>query len=265
MSCYDQNEFEKVILESTAMPQEMYVHLLQCAACRELFLFLSGWNDLFAGQQRPSGTVPLQGMVLGPINEPYAGVRNPYRLAAQGEQPSDLYRVQSFSSLEHGIVGRLMQEKSTLQTSLYLLADRIQNVQALRVELEGSDLAGVTDLQGCIDFGVQPPVTCSGIRILSPQAVFELTEMATTVPMVTETHTYILKNELFDQLLIEVNDADKHVVYRLHFQRHQGKSLQNVLEIVAVTDRRTIREELRQGVTVIETEKPERLLRVQIY
>jgi hypothetical protein len=265
MPCYDQRDFEKVIIEPAAIPPEMYTHLLLCAQCRELFLYLSGWNDLFVAEQTLAQTSADQEVILQPFLLPEPQGQKFYRLAAQGEQPTDLYWVQSFSSPERGIVGRLMQEKSSLQTSLYVLADRIQDVQAVRVELEGVDLTGLTDLHGCIDFGVQPLLTCSGMRIRSPQAAFELTEMDAPVPMASEKHSFILKNECLDELFIEMNHANERTIYNLHFQRHPSKPEQNLLEIVVVTDRRAIREEFRKGVTVIETEKPEKLLRVQIY
>jgi len=266
MNCYTEKDFDDVIVRSEPLTDIMYHHLLECDACRELFLFLSGWHECYlSGRTSGRALSDEHERILQPLDAGGAQSCKAYRLAAQGEQPTALYLVRSFSSPEHGLVGRLMQNHSNHQLFLYLIADQPQEVQAVRVELEGTGLEGITDLQGRIDFGIQPTLNCTAMRIHAPQAVFELAEHLAPLPAISHQHTFVIKNEHHDELVIELAQGESHCTYHLHFKHSQDSLAKNLLEVVAITDRRTIRGELHQGISIIETEKPERLLRVQIY
>lgn len=241
-------------------------HLVVCDRCRELFLLLADWHKVYQAQ-RPTSPAKscCQELVLLPIHPAASTDYPPYRLAAQGEQPTEQYVVSSYSNAEQSIVGRLLQDRHSKKTVLYLIADNPQDVQAVHVELKGPDVQGLTDLQGRIDFGVQSVLNCTAMHVHSPQAVFELSQPDEAWTQTMLNQTFLIKNSRHDEMEIEINHAGSLCTYRLHFRRIMGQLPQNLLQVAAVTNMRTIVQESRQGISVIETEKPEKLLRIRIY
>jgi hypothetical protein len=265
MPCYTERELEQLLSgERSERNEEMWGHLYRCDQCRHLFFFLQQWEYQFSLLRKDSNNVAAR-MVLKPVQQAEEDVHRAYRLAAQGKQPAGPIVVHSFSSAEKGVVGRVLYDKQDRHRRLYLISEDMEQVKGAKVRLEGCELEGITDLEGKIDFGLQSEPVCTSVHIQSPQATFDLPPHGIEDFLTSQSHSFQIRNDRHDEIEIVIDREQEQMRYRLSLKRLQGQPPQSALQMVVLTNKRTIQTDTRQGVSVIETTEPERLLKVHIY
>jgi hypothetical protein len=271
MNCLKEVEIERLVLGATRVRKDERAHLLGCDSCRERFLALTAvYAPLLHGEKSmPKGTTTAPSffeervIVLLPLQRE-AGGSPVFRLAAKGGQPAESVAVLSFSDVEHGFVGRLLRDIDS-RLNFYLLADDMQRTQGIQVILPDIDLRGVTDLQGCVDFGVQENFACSQVQVVSPLAAFTLQPLDPSAQKNREHHSFFLKNLEENEIEINITREVAEGQYRLSFKRIDGQPTLRELQVVAVTNLRTLETATERGIAVVQTDAPERLLKIHIY
>ena len=190
----------------------------------------------------------------------------PFRLAAQGGGPSERFSVASFSNEKENIVGRVMQDRHNSEVSFYLMADDKEKVKGRKVKIIDSDLEGITDSQGFVNFGPITEFKCSSVQIQSPASVFVLSPHHVKMPSKSQSHSFLLKNKQHDEIHIDIDKSVETTSYRISIKTIRKRTDKKELQVVAFTDNdRTLAGQARDGVTVMETKGRERILRIHIF
>lgn len=248
-----------------------YHHLILCDRCRQLYLGLTeihatlerSWSDLRNETAvSPESALDDREVLLMPVTPSL--VPDTYRLAAMGEQPADPYLLFSFHNSERDILARILQDRENGRVRLYLVAKNLEAIQGLRVVLEDSGLEGITDLAGCIDFGIHPQLELTSVRIFSPAAIFSVAGIEEKFPD-KDKHQFIVKNADEEEVMIELERGQpaNRLLIRSHKRTAHGETV--TLQVVAITNVRTIIGMPEQGVTVLETDGEEKVLKLLIY
>ena len=276
MTCLSDANLERFVLGSLTPGQEEREHIFDCDRCRERVGLLAALNQEFAvreetvshGIERLFGeaTPELPVISLHPMQ---SGRHTPdrfYRLAAQGERPVEKFDVFSFSNPEKGIVGRVLCDKESREVSLFLIAEDMQKVKGQKVTLVDTDLEAITDDEGRAQFGKQPDFKCSNIQIQSPLATFDLSPHQIETRPASRRHSGLLKNAEHDEITLEIDKSSEPNSYRISIVKIKGTKGKKELQVVAFTDQeRTLSQSTKKGVTVLETDGPESILRIHIF
>jgi len=267
MNCLDELEIERWMLGVSEMQEEKMVHLLRCDRCRDRFLALRAVHAPLSGgiSSMPGETNTVSSFVEEQIITLYPlvwerGASPTYRLAAQGGQPDDEIEVFSFCDTDRNFVGRLLHNNQTRRLCFYLLTDPMEQVSGLKILLPETGLQGITDLQGLVDFGEHDAFTCSRIQLVAPLATLDLQPFEAATEQWSEKHLFTLKNSGEETIEINITRCIPQGKYIVSYQPSA-----HVLSIVAVTTQRAFEAAPQQGVAVMETEAPERLLKIHIY
>lgn len=267
-TCLDVQEIEQLILGAGALSKSVRKHLLECDRCREYFLAL---RAIYGAIEPAKGKAAIRG--ASRISErrilplfPLPGVNGSasHRLAAKGGRPNGSMTVCSFTDRERGYIGRLMHDAVSGRLEFYLVADDMTKTRGIQVHLPEAGLSGITDAEGRIDFGAMEAPECHEIQIVLPRAVIFLEPLDPFAEKSREQHRFVLKDLEDSDIEITVS-RETPQRYILSFQRIDGTPAMRELKIVAITDLRTFESSAERGVAVLQTEAPERLLKIHIY
>jgi hypothetical protein len=266
MRCFDDHEIDRWVM-GAAVPTEAWQHLFDCDLCRRAFLFQSAWQAQFNTLASFSLLQQVEKRVLEllPLQDSVKTQDSEYRLAAEGGVPTDVYTVMSFSSPEHNVVGRILQDSQSKRITLHLIAEDPELVKGVKVRLVGPELDGHTDLWGCIDFGPLTDFHCSAVHVQSPLATFDLSAHSATEGQAHTMHSFVIKNQTHDEIQIDIDQETAKRQYRFVMQRIAGEPAASLLQIIAVTDVRVIPAQNCQGAYIVETEGMERVLKIHVY
>ncbi|MBN2355262.1 hypothetical protein JXO59_04075 [candidate division KSB1 bacterium] len=267
MICLAEKRIESILSGRRAASEQEMEHLIRCDRCRQIYLTLAELNLLLTHRL----TVDMLQYVKN-INDnilfPVMGADLPndkkYRLAAKGGQVEEPYLLYSFSNEEGTLLGRVLQERDTGIVRFYLIGEDMEKVQGLKVELEDCKLDGITDLKGCIDFGRQGELQIRNVRVRTPVAVFNLSQVAEKC-VDEEKHLFTIRNPEHDEVIIEIDRGQPRTRYHVRCSRRIAPGESATLQVVAITDQRTLTGFPEHGVTVLETENQEKVLKIHIY
>jgi len=276
MKCFDENYLEKIVMGEEGIRENEKEHLFACDRCRERFLFFtqlhqefSVFEEIVLDKQvhRLVRNVRLQShIILKPIRSASSQKKYPYKLAAKSSESVDKFIVNSFSNMQQGIVGRVLYDRKTAEVSLFLIAENMELVKGQKVKLIDSDLEGITDCQGTVSFGQNSDFQCSAVQIQSPSAIFDLTPHTVDVFDHEDCHSFTLKNEYHDEMFVQIDRGNLSTQYQITLKKLKSKGSTPELQVVALTNKkRTIIRKAQKGVSIFETQKPEKILKIHIF
>ncbi|HOT96515.1 MAG TPA: hypothetical protein PLN61_15810 [bacterium] len=204
-------------------------------------------------------------MVLRPLPRTLGSHSAIPRLAAQGEQPDELYHVSSFANAETGVVGRLLFNRQTRHLTLYLIAEPGQKLQGLKVNLDGDRLCGFANLEGCIDFGEQPEPHFSKIEIISPRGVYDLSPTVPPPEGGTPPQVMHLPGHPLAQIELRLEHAPQGSRYLVACKPEAATQPGTTLEVVGVTNKRILTARMQDGLALLQTDVGEEMVKLLIY
>ncbi len=273
MSCFTQKRLEEMIWGKAEVSERERGHLFHCDRCRERFLTLTTLHHallspsplLTAASPSRAATQPPEAMVLRPLPEVLGSLSAIPRLAAQGEQPDELYLVSSFANAETGVVGRLLFNRQSRHLTLYLIAEPGKKLQGLKVNLDGERLSGFANLEGCIDFGEQPEPHFSTIEIISPRGVYDLSPTVPPAAGDTPPHVLHLPGHPLVQIELRLEHAPQGSCYLIACKPEAATRPGTTLEVVGVTSKRILTARMEDGLALLQTGTGEEMVKLLIY
>lgn len=276
MKCLSEIEIEEKILSAEQFSAEFKQHLFECYRCRELFLVLNEYYqnyDLIRHfdfgmdwLESASSAVAPKIIELVPLKTAVAGSPPAYRLAAMGDSATEKYLVFSFCNEHEGILGRVLQTKKNHMVTLYLIAEDMDRVKGLKVWLPDTNLVGITDNSGKVDFGPQEGFSGSSVQIQSPLAIFDLSPLATKSSETIQKHQFSLQSAQHDEIHIQIDKSSIQTNYQVIIKQLKNRSMAKVLEVIAFTSQeRTLSQKAEKGITFFETNESEQILKIHIF
>lgn len=273
MTCISEQKIARLLSDKTSATKMEMEHLLRCDRCRGIYLTLAELNQHFVtgvpAEWSARTDVRLRFkdsniIMLEPVTAAMAPEKSVYRLVAMGGASTEPYLLFAFSNEAEGLLGRVLQERETGIVKFYLIGESMDKVQGLQVELDDCGLDGVTDLNGVIDFGRQGELRIRNVRVKTPLTVISLSQMEER-SVESEKHIFTVKNPQHDEVIIEIDRGRPRTRYHIRCSRKLSPAEDATLQVVAVTDRRTLVGFPEHGVTVLETDDREKVLKIHIY
>lgn len=270
MRCFSQHRLEAMIRKQSAVGSSEQSHLLGCDRCRERYLALAALQlALLSASAEPGDSIVAAvhsggEIVLRPLHAPLGGIPASPRLAAQGEQPDDLYLVSSFANAELGMIGRLLYNRQSRHLALYLITESGQIPAGLKVTLDGGRLSGYTSNQGSIDFGDQPEGLYDKVEVHSPRGVCDLTRTPTG-PAARSRQHLILPDHPCAEIELAMEHRPEGWCYELSCPLQAGLNRPAELEIIGITSKRILAARTHNGHALLQIGPDEEMQKIHIY